>query len=156
MSEIMKDVQVDLVLPSISVTNYKQVLQTLVSEVSGHVACNPEEILSSLMEAEKNNSSGMGEGVAIPHARLPGLVRSFGTLATLKKPVNFYAPDDAPVDLVFLLLSPEEDGPLHLRRLSRISRLLGNVQLCNTIRETEDAETIRSLITAPAGWMMAA
>jgi PTS system nitrogen regulatory IIA component len=80
--------------------------------------------LESTLERERLGSTGVGEGVAIPHARLKGLKAPAAVLALLDPPINFEAPDGRPADIVVLLLSPEEAGADHLKALARISRLL--------------------------------
>jgi len=80
----------------------------------------------------------------------------FTMLMTIDKPSNHETPDGSPVDLYCLLISPLSDGPIHLRRLSRLSRLMKNETLHKRIRETQDSDVIRSLLLDPEGWLMAA
>ena len=113
-------------------------------------------LLDCMMDKEKDATSGVGHGVAIPHLKLSGIDKPFTALVSLNNALDFEAPDNKPVDLVCLVISPESDGPLHLRRLSRISRMLHNESLHEKICETDDADAIHALFMAPEEWMMAA
>jgi PTS system nitrogen regulatory IIA component len=91
----------------------------------------------------------MGGGVAIPHARLAGLKSIAGLFARLERPADFEAVDGQGVDLVFVLLAPEESGADHLRALARVSRLLRDTDLRKKLRETSEAGALYALITEP-------
>jgi PTS system nitrogen regulatory IIA component len=91
----------------------------------------------------------MGGGVAIPHARLAGMKSIAGLFARLEKPADFEAVDGQGVDLVFVLLAPEESGADHLRALARVSRLLRDTDLRKKLRDTSEAEALYALITEP-------
>lgn len=117
----------------------------------------PARVLyTQLMGREEQATSGIGEGVAIPHLRLPKLQKPFIGFVRLQRPVDFNAVDDAPVDLIVTLLSPGGDGPHHLRRLSRISRLMRDPALLEDLRSTADADGIRSLIEQGSQRLLAA
>lgn len=156
MSDIEKDIHVDLVLPKLKMSCRKHIYQTLAREMAGYLRCPAILLFDRLMDKEKVSASGIGDGIAMPHLRVRGLEKPFTALMTLNSPVEFDTPDNRPVDLVCCLVSPERDGPLHLRRLSRLSRLFRNQQLKQKIIDSADADTIRSLLTAPDGWMLAA
>jgi PTS system nitrogen regulatory IIA component len=123
----------DAILPAVKAGSKKQILQ---------------EIAAKAREArEKLGSTAMGGGVAIPHARLEGLDSIAGLFARLEKPADFEAVDGQGVDLVFVLLAPEESGADHLRALARVSRLLHDTDLRKKLRETSEAEALYALIT---------
>ena len=103
-----------------------------------------------LSEREKLGSTGMGQGIAIPHGRVPGVERMTGLFAQLDHPVDFDAMDDQPVDLVFLLLAPEGAGADHLKALARVSRLLRNHSICEKLRAAPQAATLYALLTEPS------
>lgn len=149
-------IQLDAALPGLNALNRKQVFEALAEVLSPHISYPQKTLVELLLDKEKQSSSGTGEGVAIPHLKSPIIPRRLVALTTLHKPVEFGALDDKPADLVCILLSPESDGGLHLRGLSRISRLLKNKQLCQKLREAKDAETLRSLFLNPEGWLLAA
>lgn len=98
----------------------------------------------------------LGEGLAVTAVKVPSLISSSSVLAKLSAPSDLLGPDQRPVDLVCLLFYPESESVHYLRRLSRLSRLLKNADLCRKIRETQDADTIRTLFQNPNGWMLAA
>ena len=88
-----------------------------------------------LMQREKLGSTGVGNGVAIPHGKLPKLDKLFGLFARLDRPVDFEALDGQPVDLIFLLLAPEGAGADHLKALARVARLLRDPEVARKLRD---------------------
>ena len=107
-------------------------------------------IFETLTEREKLGSTGMGQGIAIPHGRVAGVEKMTGLFAQLDHPVDFDAMDDQPVDLVFLLLAPEGAGADHLKALARVSRLLRNQAVCEKLRAAPQAATLYALLTEPS------
>jgi PTS system nitrogen regulatory IIA component len=156
MHNVEKDIQLDLVIPDLKANNRKHAFQILSQEIGAFIPCHPSSLMDGLCQAELNAGSGIGDGVAIPHLKVKHLYRPFTALAKLSQPIKFDSIDHKPVDLIYCLLSPEQDGPLHLRRLSRITRTMKNRELCDTLRSTDDADIIRSLLLSPEGWMLAA
>jgi len=106
-------------------------------------------IFETLIERERLGSTGMGQGIAIPHGRIAGLPRIVGFFARLETPIAYEAVDNQPVDLVFLLLAPDGAGADHLKALARVSRLLRNQATCEKLRATAKPEVLYSLLTAP-------
>src|SRR5204863_3127010 len=98
---------------------------------------------------EHLGSTGMGQGIAIPHGRVAGVSRMVGVFARLESPVSYDAIDEQPVDLVFLLLAPVEAGADHLKALARVSRLLRNQAVCEKLRAAPQAATLFALLTEP-------
>jgi len=105
------------------------------------------EVLERLEEREKLGSTGFGRGVAIPHARVPGIKRPVAVLLRLADPVDFAAADAMPVDLVFGLLSPENAGVTHLHALAAISRIVRDERMHEAFMEAPDAEALYALVT---------
>ena len=137
----------DAVIPALKANSKKQVLQ-LVSERAATVTGLPErEIFDTLLQRERLGSTGVGNGVAIPHGKLPGIHRIIGVFARLQHAVDFEALDDQPVDLVFLLLAPEGAGADHLKALSRIARLLRDPEKVAKIRGTDNAAAIFAFLS---------
>ncbi len=99
-----------------------------------------------LIERERLGSTGLGGGVAIPHGRLSELKAVHGVFARLTPPLDFDAIDRHPVDLVFVLLSPEDAGADHLKALAKVSRLFRNQTLVEKLRGTSDAEAIYAIL----------
>ncbi|MFY9693585.1 MAG: PTS sugar transporter subunit IIA, partial [Xanthobacteraceae bacterium] len=112
------------ILPALKVNSKKQALHELAARAALLSGQNERAIFDILMQREKLGSTAVGNGIAIPHGKMPGLTRLFGLFARLDRPVDFEALDNQPVDLVFLLLAPEGAGADHLKALARIARLL--------------------------------
>lgn len=107
-------------------------------------------ILEALDEREAMGSTGVGRGVAVPHARLPGLDRMRGVFIRLEQPVPFGAIDDKPVDLLFALFAPPDAGSEHLRALARVSRLLRSEEMRQQLRLARTPDAIHALLRQDA------
>jgi len=141
----------DAVIAALKAQSKKQLLQEL-SEHAARITGLPDRrIFETLIERERLGSTGMGQGIAIPHGRIAGLQRITGFFARLETPIAYDAVDNQPVDLVFLLLAPEAAGADHLKALARVSRLLRNQQTCEKLRAATKAEVLYSLLTATNG-----
>ena len=139
----------DSVIPRLRATSKKQALQELskrAAEVSG---LSERQIFDVLLERERLGTTGVGNGIAIPHGKLPGLSRLYGLLARLEHPVDFDSIDEQPVDLIFLLLAPEGAGADHLKALARIARLLRDQDVAKKLRASRDAQAIYSVLALP-------
>ena len=113
-------------------------------------------VFEALWEREKLASTAVGRGVAIPHGRMQRLSRIAGLFVKLQTAIDFEAPDDIPVDLVFLLLTPAEAGADHLKALARISRLLRHAGTCERLRAATSADALYALLTEPPAGSRAA
>jgi PTS system nitrogen regulatory IIA component len=100
-----------------------------------------------LVERERLGTTGVGQGIAIPHGRL-AIDKIAGVFARLDQPIAYEAVDDQPVDLVFMLLAPEGAGADHLKALARVSRLLRNQGVCEKLRAAKNPEAIYAILTA--------
>lgn len=128
-------------------TSKKRVLESLSHMLAANTpAANAEKVFQVLLERERLGSTGLGRGVAIPHARVPGLPHTIGAMMTLKKPVDFEASDGQPIDIVFGLLVPDESTDHHLQHLSRLVTLFRDADTCEKIRNAPDAEAIFELL----------
>jgi PTS system nitrogen regulatory IIA component len=139
----------EAVLPAAKPHSKKQLLHELAMRAAQLTGLPERRILETLVERERLGSTGMGQGVAIPHGRLAGLPRIFGMFARLETPIAYEAIDDQSVDLVFLLLTPDQAGADHLKALARVSRLLRNHAACEKLRATNRAEVLYALLTEP-------
>jgi len=125
----------------------KQLLQELAVKAA-QVTRQPErKIFETLMERERLGTTGVGQGIAIPHGRLADLKQIVGVFARLDTPLDYDAVDNQPVDLVFMLLAPEGAGADHLKALARVSRLLRNQQVTEKLRAAKSAEAIYAILT---------
>lgn len=138
------------VLPLVKAQSKKQLLQELAQALAGIVAVDHRIIFETLLTREKLGSTGLGQGIAIPHGRLPNINRVYGLFAKLAAPVAFDSVDGQPVDLVFVLLSPLHAGADHLTALARISRLLREPGTMAKLRGTAAAEGLYAILTEPA------
>jgi PTS system nitrogen regulatory IIA component len=139
----------DAVVAHLKAANKKQVLQEMAHRAAQLTRLPERRIFDTLLEREKLGSTGMGQGIAIPHGRVPGIQKMTGLFAQIDHPVDFDAMDDQPVDLVFLLLAPEDAGADHLKALARVSRLLRNQGVCEKLRGAPQAATLYALLTEP-------
>lgn len=138
------------VFASLKSSSKKQVLQDLSQRAADLTGIDERTIFETLLERERLGTTGVGNGVAIPHGRLGGLDRVQGLFARLERPIDFDAVDDQPVDLIFLLLAPELAGADHLKALARVSRLLRDERVCDKLRGSDTAEALYALLTDDA------
>ena len=138
------------IIPALRVNSKKQILQELANKAAELCGQSERTILEILQQREKLGSTGVGNGIAIPHGKLPNLPRLHGLFARLEKPINFDSIDEQPVDLIFLLLAPESAGADHLKALARVSRLLRNAAICEKLRGTDSADALYALLTDTA------
>jgi nitrogen PTS system EIIA component len=135
------------IVPKLSATSKKQVLQELAKRAATVTGLKDRFIFDALLQRERLGTTGVGHGIAIPHGKLEGIDKLFGLFARLERPVDFDAIDEQPVDLLFLLLAPEMAGADHLKALARVSRLLRNRAICDKIRGSNDGDALYALIT---------
>ena len=140
----------DGVIAGLKATSKKQALQELAARASRLTGLAERVVFDTLLERERLGSTGVGNGIAIPHGRLPGLTRLHGLFALADMPVEFDAIDDVPVDLIFVLLAPEGAGADHLKALARVSRLLRDRLMCEKLRATDDPDALYALLTESA------
>ena len=124
------------IVPALKVNSKKQAIQELAARAAELTGQSERAILEILLQREKLGSTAVGNGVAIPHGKLPKLGRLFGLFARLERAVDFEALDGQPVDLCFLLLAPEAAGADHLKALARVARLLRDPEIARKLRES--------------------
>jgi PTS system nitrogen regulatory IIA component len=138
------------ILPSLKVNNKKQTLHELAARAAALCGQSEKAIFEILMQREKLGSTGIGNGIAIPHGKMPNLTRLFGMFARLDRAIDFEALDGQPVDLIFLLLAPEGAGADHLKALARIARLLRDPAVTHKLRAAHDAESLYAVLAMPS------
>ncbi len=144
--EISDLLQPEAVISGLKASSKKQVLQELARHATQITGVNDRKIFETLNERERLGSTGVGNGIAIPHGKLSDFKRLYGLFARLDKPTDFDAIDEQPVDLVFLLLAPEGAGADHLKALARVSRLLRDAKTCEKLRGAATADGLYMLL----------
>lgn len=131
------------VLPNLEAKDKAEILEKMVKSLEEKVSNGElEKIRDAVFEREKIMSTGVGKGLAIPHGKAAGIEQTYAAFAILKDPVDYEAIDDQPVNMVFLLVGPQASNSLHIKMLSRISRLMNNSDFRNRLRECSSAEEI--------------
>jgi PTS system nitrogen regulatory IIA component len=138
------------ILPALKVNGKKQALQEIAAKAAELTGQSDRAILEILMQRERLGSTGVGNGIAIPHGKLPKLNKVLGLFARLERPIDFEALDGQPVDLVFLLLAPVGAGADHLKALARVARLLRDPEVARKLRESRDAEALYAVLAIPS------
>ena len=138
------------ILPSLRVTSKKQALQELSKKAAELTGLPERTVFDVLIERERLGTTGVGNGIAIPHGKLNGLDRLHCLFARLESPVDFDSVDEQPVDLICVLLAPESAGADHLKALARVSRLLRDRATCEKLRGSDTADAIFALMTESA------
>ncbi len=136
----------DAVLPALKANSKKQLLQELAEKAAAVTGLPEREIFDVILQRERLGSTGVGNGIAIPHGKLARLDKLVGVFAHVDGAVDFEALDDQPVDLVFLLLAPEGAGADHLKALSRIARVLRDGEVVEKLRASTSASAIYTLL----------
>lgn len=135
----------------VSAANKRQLLAVVAEIAARNLGLDAANILDALAEREQAGSTGVGHGVAAPHARLKGLQRMRGVFLRMDQPVAFESVDDQPVDLIFALFAPIDAGSEHLRALARVSRLLRQADLRRQLRQARTADAIHALLVQEIG-----
>lgn len=144
---------VDLIRPSAvkvvsSSSSKKRLMHDVADLAEGAYGLDGPRVLEALMERETLGPTGVGQGVALPHARVSGLDSVVGTFVLLERPIDFDAVDRQPVDIVFGLFAPEEAGVEHLKALALVSRSLRSTSLCSKLRANPVPSTLYTILTA--------
>jgi len=145
--ELSQIIGIDAVRAPLRATSKKRLLQDLAEMGEAVYGLNPDAVYKALMDREALGPTGVGRGVAIPHARFSAVPQVVGLFARLERPVDFEAIDRQPVDLVFVLLAPESAGADHLKALARVSRTLRSDAVCAKLRSTFDPSAIYAILT---------
>jgi PTS system nitrogen regulatory IIA component len=133
------------------VSSKKRLFQSISEMAEPIVGVPSGQIFESLQERESLGPTGVGNGIALPHTRLPGLTRISGVFIRLERPIDFDAADRMPVDLIFALMAPQESGVDHLKALALVSRTLRNDDLCAKLRANSDPVALYALMTDHEG-----
>ncbi len=138
----------DAIRSNVRISGKKRLLQDL-SELAANIySLDAAAVYEGLQARESLGPTGVGRGVAIPHARLSGLTGILAVFEKLEKPIDFESVDRKPVDLVFALLAPEDAGVDHLKALARVSRTLRDESICAKLRSTNDIAALFAILTS--------
>ncbi len=137
------------ILPSLKAKSKKQALQELAMKASEMAGLDARDVFDTLLQRERLGSTGLGRGIAIPHVKFKDLDRIFCLFARLPEPIEFESHDNAPVDLIFMLLAPEHASGDHLKALARISRLVREPATLDQLRSAQDADALYQLLSRP-------
>jgi PTS system nitrogen regulatory IIA component len=135
------------VIANLRASSKKQALQELARRAAEITGEAERAIFEVLLERERLGTTGVGNGIAIPHGKLASLKRLYALFAKLETPIDFDAIDEQPVDLICLLLAPQTAGADHLKALAQVSRLLRDRGVCEKLRGASTPEAIYALLT---------
>lgn len=130
-----------------STTSKKRLLTELGELAEGAYGLNAQRVVEALIAREALGPTGVGHGVALPHARLEGVEEVTGLFVLLEKPVDFGSVDRQPVDIAFALFAPENAGVEHLKALALVSRTLRDSGICSKLRANPSANTLYTILT---------
>jgi PTS system nitrogen regulatory IIA component len=133
--------------PALKATNKKQALSELSERAAFASGMPAREIFDAVLHRERLGSTGIGNGLAIPHGKIAKVTGIYGVFARLERAIDFEALDGAPVDLVFLLVAPEAAGADHLKALARVARVLRDRTTAAKLRATRDADALYAILT---------
>jgi PTS system nitrogen regulatory IIA component len=139
------------VTPKASAASKRQALSLVAETAARRFGLDASEVLDALLTRESLGSTGVGSGVAVPHARTSGLDRIRAVFVGLETPIDYGSVDGQPVDLLFALLAPEDAGPEHLQAFARVARLLRRSDLRLQLRQARTTDAVFALLaqTAP-------
>ena len=149
MSDLTDLLAPEAILPKVHATSKRQALQLLAENVSERLGLDPRAVFDAVLMRERLSGTGMGEGVAIPHARATGLAHPVGAFARLDPPVDFDALDGRAADLVFLLLTPADRGADHLKALARVARFLRRADVRERLRAARGVDGVYAVFETP-------
>jgi PTS system nitrogen regulatory IIA component len=133
-----------------SASSKKRLMHDIADVANSAYAIPAPRAVEALMERESLGPTGVGHGVALPHARLDGVESVVGIFILLEKPIDFDAVDRQPVDVIFGLFAPEDSGAEHLKALALVSRTLRDANFCAKLRANRDPATLHTIITEAA------
>ncbi len=149
--ELSSILRVEAVKALSAVTSKKRLLQEIGDVASSAYGLKSNDVCQALQERESLGPTGVGQGIALPHARLADLEKVHGIFVRVEKPLDFDSVDRQPVDLVFALLAPLDAGVDHLKALAMVSRTMRDPGLCAKLRANSDLPTLHTLLTETPG-----
>lgn len=144
--ELAKILRTDAVKSVSSISSKKRLFQELGELAASAHGLSAADVASALQDRESLGPTGVGHGIALPHARLESVEAVIGLFVRIEKPLDFSSVDRQPVDLVFALLAPQDAGVEHLKALALVSRTMRDTALCAKLRANSDPTTLHTLI----------
>ena len=145
---LAEHLQASAVAINSDISSKKRALEEISRLLTGHAEfVSEKDVLTSLINREKLGSTGLGQGVAIPHGRLKGLQSVVAAFVKLNQPIDYDAADEAPVDLIFGLLVPQDATSEHLQILAKIAEMFQDEAHVAAMRETQDSDALHQLLT---------
>lgn len=137
----------DSVIVCTGLTNKSDVLEQLCNAAAKAAGADPATVLKAVRDREELGSTGLGNGIAIPHGKISGIPQVVAVFGRLDKAIDFDSLDDQPVDLLMLLLAPLGSGADHLKALARVARILRTESVVESLRDTLDPARIHAILT---------
>ncbi len=128
------------------ITSKKRLLEFIANQVSDQYQLTQATLYNNLLDRERLGSTGLGKGFAVPHARLADLENAIGLFIKLENPINFEAPDNEPVDLVFTIIIPDHATDQHLQTLSALAKVFSQASVCEAIRKASSSDEVVNII----------
>ena len=150
MNELGDLIAPEAILPRLAATSRKQALQAMSEAAARVTGIEARAIFEAVLLRERNKGTGMGDGVAIPHAPVLGIIQPVGVFARLDAPQDFEALDGRSCDLIFMLLSSPDKGGDHLKALARVARFFRRADMREKLRAARGADDLYALIVEPA------
>lgn len=146
MTNDIHKIEFDSILIDLKTSGVKHAFKSLSAHIHRLIGAPEDKIFTQLMTLEKEGTSAIGNGVSIPHMRLPRLTRPMTIFAKLPNSVDFGASDGEPVDIICLILSPDFEGPKHLQRLHAVTRFFNNQEIRNALKKAKDKDDVRMIL----------
>ena len=140
----------DAVFANVKLTSKKQLLQFMSEKAAQMTGIAERDVFDTIMQRERLGSTGVGNGIAIPHCKMKLATTLTGVFVRLDQPIDFESIDDQNVDLIFMLIAPELAGADHLKALSKVARALRSADMVDAIRRAPDAHAVYSVLTPHA------
>lgn len=150
MNELSELIAPDAIIARLSATSRRQALQAMADALAKSSSIDARAVFDAVLLRERMSGTGMGEGVAIPHAPVVGVTRPLGAFARLETPLDFEALDKRPVDLVVMLLAPPDKGADYLKALAKVSRLMRRADVREKLRAARGGDEIYALFSGAA------
>ncbi|MBL7005352.1 MAG: PTS sugar transporter subunit IIA [Gammaproteobacteria bacterium] len=134
------------IISNLEISSKKKLLEYISSLFSDELQTDKKQLFNAFFDREQLSSTGIGQGIALPHARISGIDKAYGCLLKLSNPIAFDAIDNQPIDLVFSLIVPEHATNDHLNILASIARFLSEKDVCNELRIANDSNDMQTCV----------